>query len=141
VLAAASALVQPWAGRARDCGRLPERAGMAGGLVLAAAGFALAATLPGLVGLLGAALAVGAGVGAVTPLAFAALAAAAPPERLGQTIGAAEVGRELGDAGGPLLVGALAAAVSLSVGLGGLAAALAAIGVGVAATAAGRARG
>ena len=114
---------------------------MAGGLVLAAAGFAFAATLPGLVGLLGAALAVGAGVGAVTPLAFAALAAAAPPERLGQTMGAAEVGRELGDAGGPLLVGALAAAASLSVGLGGLAAALAAIGVGVAATAASRARG
>jgi hypothetical protein len=91
--------------------------------------------------LLGAALAVGAGVGAVTPLAFAALAAAAPPERLGQTMGAAEVGRELGDAGGPLLVGALAAAASLSVGFGGLAAALAAIGVGVAATAAGRAGG
>jgi MFS family permease len=141
VLAAASALVQPWAGRARDCGRLPERAGMAGGLVLAAAGFTVAATLPGLVGLLGAALAVGAGVGAVTPLAFAALAAVAPPERLGQTMGAAEVGRELGDAGGPLLVGALAAAASLSVGFGGLAAALAAIGVGVAATAAGRAGG
>ena len=56
-------------------------------------------------------------------------------------MGAAEVGRELGDAGGPLLVGALAAAASLSVGLGGLAAALAAIGVGVAATAAGRAGG
>ncbi|MGH3575430.1 MAG: hypothetical protein ACRDUW_27030 [Pseudonocardiaceae bacterium] len=35
---------------------------------------------------------------------------AAAPERLGQTMGAAEVGRELGDAGGPLLVGAVAAA-------------------------------
>jgi hypothetical protein len=29
-------------------------------------------------------------------------------------MGAAEVGRELGDAGGPLLVGALAAAISLT---------------------------
>jgi MFS family permease len=140
VLAAASALVQPWAGRARDSGRLPERAGMAGGLVLSAVGFTLAAALPGVVGLLGAALAVGVGVGAVTPLAFAALAAAAPPERLGQTMGAAEVGRELGDAGGPLLVGALAAVASLPLGLGGLSVLLAAVGTTVAATAARRDR-
>ena len=56
-------------------------------------------------------------------------------------MGSAEVGRELGDAGGPLLVGALAAATSPLGRLGGLAAALAAIGVGVAATAAGRAGG
>ena len=141
VLAAASALVQPWAGRARDSGRLPERAGMAGGLVLSAVGFTLAAALPGVVGLLGAALAVGVGVGAVTPLAFAALAASAPAERLGQTMGAAEVGRELGDAGGPLLVGAVAAVASLPLGLGGLAALLAAVGVTVAATAPSRDRG
>jgi hypothetical protein len=42
------------------------------------------------------------------------------------TMGAAEVGRELGDAGGPLLVGALAA-VSLGTGFVGLSLALAAI--------------
>jgi MFS transporter, DHA1 family, tetracycline resistance protein len=135
VLAAASALVQPWAGRARDAGRLPERAGMASGMGLAAVGFAAAAAVPGLAGLLAAAVAIGLGVGLVTPLAFAALAAGAPPERLGQTMGAAEVGRELGDAGGPLLVGALAAAASLTVGLAGFAALLAAIGATVAATA------
>jgi hypothetical protein len=41
-------------------------------------------------------------------------------------MGAAEVGRELGDAGGPLLVGAVAAAASLPLGLGSLAALLAA---------------
>jgi hypothetical protein len=42
------------------------------------------------------------------------------------TMGAAEVGRELGDAGGPLLVGALAV-VSLGTGFVGLSLALAAI--------------
>ncbi|MHA6795837.1 MFS transporter [Pseudonocardia bannensis] len=128
VLAAAAALIQPWAGRARDAGRLPERGGMAAGLFLAALGFVLAATVPGLPGLIPAAIAVGAGVGAVTPLTFAALAATAPPERLGQTMGAAEVGREIGDAGGPLLVGAVAAATSLPLGLGALAALLATAG-------------
>lgn len=46
---------------------------------------------------------------------------------LGQTMGAAEVGRELGDAGGPLLVGAVAAVSTLGFGLGSLAAVLALI--------------
>jgi hypothetical protein len=53
---------------------------LAADLVLAAAGLACAALLPGLAG---------AGIGAVTPLGFAALAASAPPGRLGQTMGAA----------------------------------------------------
>ena len=70
-----------------------------------------------------AALLAGVGIGAATPLGFAALAASAPPGRLGQTMGAAEVGRELGDAGGPLLVGAVGL-ISLTAGLGALAAAL-----------------
>jgi hypothetical protein len=39
-------------------------------------------------------------------------------------MGAAEVGRELGEAGGPLVVGALAAA-GLGIGLAGLAAVMA----------------
>lgn len=137
MLAATAALVQPWAGRARDAGRLRDRAGMTGGLLLAGAGFGVAASVPGLAGLVAAAAAVGAGIGVVTPLAFAALVAGAPPERLGQTMGAAEVGRELGDAGGPLLVGAVAAAASLSLGLGALAALLMAA---AAATGAGRTR-
>ncbi|WIV52946.1 hypothetical protein [Amycolatopsis nalaikhensis] len=59
-----------------------------------------------------------------TPLGFAHLAATTPPERLGQTMGAAEVGRELGDASGPLLVGAIAATATLGAGFLGLAAAL-----------------
>jgi len=140
VLAATAALVQPWAGRARDAGRLSDRVGMVGGLLLGATGFSVAATVPGLAGLLVTAVTVGAGIGVVTPLAFAALAAGAPPERLGQTMGAAEVGREVGDAGGPLLVGAVAAAASLSLGLGALAALLIAAAAATVATRGGKTR-
>jgi MFS family permease len=128
LLALTTALVQPFAGRARDAGRLTDGPGMAGGLALAAAGLAAAALLPGLAGLLPAALLAGAGIGAATPLAFAALAAAAPSGRLGQTMGAAEVGRELGDAGGPLIVAAAASVATLPGGLFVLAGLLAATG-------------
>ncbi len=124
VLSACAALAQPWAGRALDSKRLTYRAGSASGLIVCGAGFLAAATLPGLVGLLAGAIAIGLGAGVVTPLGFAALASSAPPERLGETMGAAEVGRELGDAGGPLLVGAIAAATTLSAGLLGAAVAL-----------------
>ncbi|MGI6872154.1 MFS transporter [Amycolatopsis sp. 3B14] len=125
VLAVCSSLVQPWAGRARDAGRLRAGTGMALGLAAAAAGLAVAALVPGIGGVLGAAVAVGAGVGLATPLGFAHLAATTPPERLGQTMGAAEVGRELGDAGAPLLVGAVAVTSSLDAGLVTLAAVMA----------------
>jgi MFS transporter, DHA1 family, tetracycline resistance protein len=117
LLAATAALVQPHAGRAYDAGRLPGPLGTVGGLILAAGGFAIAGLMPGPVGVSVAAVAIGVGTGIVTPLGFAALAAAAPPGRLGQTMGAAEVGRELGDAGGPLLVGAIAAPAGIGVGL------------------------
>ncbi|GAB3562439.1 hypothetical protein GCM10027445_03000 [Amycolatopsis endophytica] len=137
VLAAAAALVQPWAGRARDSGRLADGVGMTTGLVLAAAGFVIAALVPGPAGIFPAALIIGAGAGVVTPLGFAALAAATPPERLGQTMGSAEVGRELGDAGGPLLVGAIAVATTLSGGLLGLAALLFATAAAVRSSSAG----
>jgi MFS family permease len=128
LLAVTSALTQPLAGRLRDARRVAEAPGMAAGLLLAAAGLACAGLLPGLAGLILAALLAGIGTGAATPLAFAALAAMAPPGRLGQTMGAAEVGRELGDAGGPLLVGAAASVAALSAGLLALAAVLAAAG-------------
>jgi MFS transporter, DHA1 family, tetracycline resistance protein len=124
LLAASAALIQPRAGRAYDSGRLPGPLGVGAGLALAAAGFTLAALVAGPAALALAAVAIGAGTGIVTPLGFAALAAAAPPGRLGQTMGAAEVGRELGDAGGPLLVGAIAAPAGLVVGLLSLAAGL-----------------
>jgi MFS transporter, DHA1 family, tetracycline resistance protein len=124
LLAASAALIQPRAGRAYDTGQLPGPLGTGAGLALAAGGFALAALLAGPAGLALAAVAIGAGTGIVTPLGFAALAAAAPAGRLGQTMGAAEVGRELGDAGGPLLVGAIAVPAGLPIGLLSLAAGL-----------------
>jgi DHA1 family tetracycline resistance protein-like MFS transporter len=117
LLAASAALIQPRAGRAYDSGRLPGPLGTGAGLTLAAVGFVLAALLAGPAALALAAVAIGAGTGIVTPLGFAALAAAAPAGRLGQTMGAAEVGREVGDAGGPLLVGAIAAPAGLAVAL------------------------
>ncbi|MBL3664631.1 MFS transporter [Streptomyces sp. M2CJ-2] len=119
VLAACAAVVQPRAGRALDEGRLTIRSGLAVGLFVTAAGLACA-MLPGLTGvLLGAAL-IGAGTGLITPLGFAALASSTPQERLGQTMGAAELGRELGDAGGPLLVAAVASLATLTYGFAAL---------------------
>ena len=112
VLAATAALVQPQAGRIRDDGRIGDRTGMAGGLVITALGCA-AVWFPGTIALITAAALIGVGVGVITPIGFAHLAANSPRDRLGQTMGSAEVGRELGDAGGPLLVGALGAAITL----------------------------
>ncbi|MDC0767595.1 MFS transporter [Streptomyces sp. HD] len=127
VLAACAAVVQPRAGRALDDGRLTVRTGLTAGLLTAAAGLACA-TLPGLTGVLLAAVLIGTGTGLVTPLGFAALATSTPEERLGQTMGSAELGRELGDAGGPLLVAAVASTVTLTCGYAALALLLAAIG-------------
>ncbi|QUQ67534.1 MFS transporter [Kutzneria sp. CA-103260] len=132
VLAAAAAVVQPRIGRARDAGRLRDGVGMAIGLGLAAGGFVIAATVPGIVGIVLAALVIGVGVAVVTPLGFAMLAASTPPERLGQTMGSAEVGRELGDAGGPLLVGAVATVAAVSGGFVALAALLVVAAIAVA---------
>ncbi|PJM96657.1 MFS transporter [Streptomyces sp. CB01373] len=115
VLAACAAVVQPKAGRALDHGRLATGTGIAAGLLLTAAGLGCA-MLPGLTGLLLGAALIGAGTGLITPLGFAALAASTPTERLGQTMGAAELGRELGDAGGPLLVAAVASLTTLTHG-------------------------
>ncbi|MFE2301221.1 MFS transporter [Streptomyces sp. NPDC059445] len=124
VLAACAAVVQPWAGRALDAGRLTARGGITSGLLLAAAGLGCA-TLPGVPGLLSGAALIGTGTGLITPLGFAALAASTPAERLGQTMGAAELGRELGDAGGPLLVAVVATLTTLDHGYATLAVLLA----------------
>ncbi|MEU1387223.1 MULTISPECIES: MFS transporter [unclassified Nonomuraea] len=125
VLAACAAVVQPRAGRALDEERLSARTGLLGGLLVTAAGLACA-MLPGLAGILSAAVLIGAGTGLITPLGFAALAARTPAERMGQTMGAAELGRELGDAGGPLLVAGVATLASLTYGYAALALLLAA---------------
>jgi MFS family permease len=115
VLAAVAALVQPRAGRAVDAGRLTAGTGLSVGLALAGMGLACAA-LGGVVGVIMAAVLIGGGVGLITPIGFATIAASTPEARLGQTMGAAEVGRELGDAGGPLLVAGVATAASLGYG-------------------------
>ncbi|MET7388583.1 MFS transporter [Streptomyces sp. NPDC005529] len=123
-LAACAAVVQPYAGRALDAGRITNRAGLAAGLAVTAAGLCCA-MLPGLTGVLTAAVLIGAGTGLITPLGFTALATSTPEERMGQTMGSAELGRELGDAGGPLLVAAVATATTLTYGFAALAAVLA----------------
>ena len=82
--------------------------------------------LPGLAGVLLAAALIGTGTGLITPLGFAALAASTPEERMGQTMGSAELGRELGDAGGPLLVAGVATVSTLAFGYAALAVLLAA---------------
>jgi len=120
LLAAAAAVLQPFAGRRIDDGRLPPAAAAAA-LAACAAGFLLAIT--GLPGLIAGSLLIGAGVATATPAGFARLAASTPNAQLGRTMGAAEAGRELGDAGGPVLVGAFGL-ISLTAGLGALAAAL-----------------
>jgi MFS family permease len=122
LLAATTALLQPWAGRAHDRAALPTNAGP-GGLLLAAAGFIVAVMIPGIPGIAVAAILIGAGVAVSSPIGFANLAAAAPAGRMGQTMGAGEVGRELGDAGGPILVGAFSPA-GLATGLLALAGAI-----------------
>lgn len=120
VLALCAAFAQPRAGRALDAGKITVERGVAWGLVVTATGLALA-MIPGLGGILASAVAVGVGTGIITPLGFAALAAATPPERMGQTMGSAELGRELGDAGGPLIVAGVAAVATLTAGFGVLA--------------------
>ncbi len=122
VLALVSTVVQPQVGRLRDDGRIHTRTGSAAGLVVAAAALVVLAVAPNAVTLFVAAIAFGVMIGVTTPLAFAHLAAATPEERMGRTMGNAELGREAGDAGGPLLVGAIAAAWTLPAALGVLAA-------------------
>ncbi|MGU3643361.1 MFS transporter [Microbacterium sp. C23T] len=117
VLALVSTVAQPVIGRLRDAGRLTTRLGTTAGLAIAAATTVPLALAPSIMTLFTAAVAYGLMVGTVTPLAFAHLAAATPEERMGRTMGNAELGRELGDAGGPLLVGAVATAWTLPAAL------------------------
>jgi MFS family permease len=123
LLALTSAAVQPVIGRLRDQSRITISTGSALGMLVATVGLVVLAVLPNAITLFAAAVAFGITVSTVTPLAFAHLAASTPDERMGRTMGNAELGRELGDAGGPLLVGGVAAASTLPVALVVLAAA------------------
>jgi MFS family permease len=122
MLAATAAVLQPYSGRRIDAGRLKPRAASLS-LVACAVGFVIAASASSVAAIAMAAVLIGAGVAVATPLGFTLLARTAPPDRMGRTMGAAEVGRELGDAGGPVLVGAFSL-ISLTAGLGALALAL-----------------
>ncbi|GAB3043372.1 hypothetical protein GCM10027052_26870 [Parafrigoribacterium mesophilum] len=128
VLALASSLVQPFVGHSRDRGRVGDRGGIGAGLVVLATGIATVAVLPAPITLYLAAAVIGVDIGTVTPLGFAHLAETTPPERMGRTMGSAELGRELGDAGGPLLVGSIVTVAGASAGLGVLALAVLATG-------------
>lgn len=130
LLALVSTVVQPRAGSARDRGTLQTGAGILLGLAIAAASLALLALLPNVVTLFASAVGVGTMLGIVTPLAFAHLAASTPPERMGRTMGSAELGRELGDAAGPLLVGGVAGIATVPIGLAVLAVATGGAGIG-----------
>lgn len=123
VLALTSAVLQPWAGRLLDRGKIDAAKGGSLALVPIALGFLVAAMGGPVVALAVAALLIGAGVGWSTPLGFAGLAASAPEGRMGETMGAGEVGREAGDAGGPLIVGAFGG-LGITAGLVALATAI-----------------
>ncbi|MDQ0614869.1 MFS family permease [Microbacterium sp. W4I4] len=126
VLAVVASAVQPLIGAWHDRGRVSVRLGAIGGLALIAGGIALAGVVAVvedghgmllLAALILTAVLVGAGVGSATPVAFSHLAASTPEERMGRTMGSAELGRELGDAGGPLIAGAVGTASVPGVGL------------------------
>jgi MFS family permease len=122
LLAATAAVLQPYAGRRIDTAPFDTRTASVS-LLACASGFVIAAAVPGVAAIAFAAVIIGAGVAVATPLGFTLLARSSPPERMGRTMGAAEVGRELGDAGGPVLVGAVST-LSLTAGFGALALAL-----------------
>ena len=131
IVAIASAAIQPLIGGWRDRGRITVRLGAAAGCGLIAVSLLGIALLPHPVTLIIAAALGGFGIGAVTALGFAHLASTTPAERLGRTMGTAELGRELGDAGGPILVGSVAAAAGVAAGLGAMAGIAAIVGVTV----------
>lgn len=133
VLAVTAAFSQPLVGRVRDRGRMSDRVALVAGCLITAVGLAIPAVLSNVVGLVAAALVIGVGTGIITPVAFAVLAASSRPERMGQTMGSAEIGREIGEAGGPLLAGGLAAAAGLAAGFLGIAALVTLTTTGVAA--------
>lgn len=97
--------------------RAVARTGGTAGLLTSVLGLALLGLAPSAYSLFDAAIAFGVMIGTVTPLAFAHLAVSAPESRMGRTLGSAELGRELGDAGGPFLVGAAATVWALPAAL------------------------
>jgi MFS family permease len=121
VLAVASAVAQRLVGQILDRGLLTALTGLIGSVALIAASLAVEAVFHNAALFYSGALLLGIGIGAATSLGFAQLATTTPPDRMGRTMGSAELGREVGDAGGPIVVGAIAVGFGLSTGLGALA--------------------
>jgi MFS family permease len=130
LLAVTSSLVQPRAGRMHDSGRLGTAPALAGAMSAIILGIAVLVLVPSAASILGGAVLVGGGIGVATPIGFSMLASVAPRERLGRMMGAAELGREAGEAAGPLFVSALVPALALPGALLCLAALPLAAGVG-----------
>ncbi len=129
VVAIASSATQPLVGRLVDRVRSRRWEIISSGLVVTAGGFVLVAVVPSVVGIYLGALLIGVGIGATTPAAFTVLASSTPQHRLGRTMGNAELGREIGDAGGPLAAGAIIGAAGLPIGLAAAAAGTAVTGL------------
>lgn len=130
-IAIISAVAQPVAGRLRDRGRISARVGVSAALATGATASVLMIS-PQPIALYAAALLIGVAVGVATPLAYSHLAATTPAERLGRTMGNAELGREVGDAGGPLLIGIIGTLAGLPLALGTLALLIATAGAATA---------
>lgn len=81
LLAVTGVFVQPWAGWGPNAGQLRDRPGMSIGIGTAAVGLLAGVVIPGIVGILIAAVLIGAGTGLATPIAFAHLAGTTPTER------------------------------------------------------------
>lgn len=122
LLAICSAVIQPWVGSLRDRSKISAHRGVCLGLILIAVGLIGVAITAHFATLVICAVLVGCGVGVATPLGFAHLVSTTAPERMGRTMGSAELGREVGDAGGPILVGAIAAGAGIAAGLWSLSA-------------------
>lgn len=118
VIAVTSSILQPFVGRAHDSDRLRVRMACGLGTIIVAAGCGVLALFPSAPALFVAAVLVGTGVALLTPVAFSHLASTTPEARLGRTMGSAELGREAGDAAGPLIVGGVGAAAGLPAGFG-----------------------
>ena len=118
VLALASTAVQPMVGRLRDAGRVDTRRGAPAGLAAVAVGVLLVAVAPSPATVYGSALLVVSVSGWRHRSRSPTWRRQPPPIAWAAPWGPPKLGREVGDAGGPLLVGAVAVAASLPVALG-----------------------
>lgn len=120
VFSAAYVFLQP------PIGRWSDRHGRIGllvaGLALSAAAMAAVPLLHTIWLLALASIAFGAGLAALTTVSYAVVAERVQQDELGTAMGVADTVREIGDAGGPVLFGALATAGGLASGFWGLAA-------------------